>query len=120
MERSVCDCINSSTDRTEEIISSGHLKHKKQIVVIMVYTLFHLENDRDVSAYSRGRRLSSRAQLACFLTRSKRNTGIDMTHKGCALQRVSLGALSDVTIVLGMRHSIVKTFTWDLMTLGAL
>ena len=29
------------------------------------------------------------------------------THKGCVLQRVSLGALSDVTVVLGMRQSIV-------------
>ena len=28
-------------------------------------------------------------------------------HKGCILQRVSLGMLSDVTIVLGMRQSIV-------------
>ena len=41
------------------------------------YTLSHLENDRDVSAYSGGRRLTPRAQLVCFLTRSKRNTGID-------------------------------------------
>ena len=30
-----------------------------------------------------------------------------LTHKGCVLQRVSLGALSDVTVVLGMRQSIV-------------
>ena len=41
------------------------------------YTLSHLENDRDVSAYSGGRRLSCRAQLVCFLTRSKRNAWID-------------------------------------------
>ena len=41
------------------------------------YTLSNLENARDVSAYSEGRRLSSRAQLVCFLTRSKRNTEID-------------------------------------------
>ena len=41
------------------------------------YTLSHLENDRDVSAYSGGKRLSSRAQLVCFLTRSKRNIRID-------------------------------------------
>ena len=45
--------------------------------LLIVYTLSHLENDRDVSAYSGGRRLSTRAQLLCFLTRSKRNTGID-------------------------------------------
>ena len=46
-------------------------------VTNIFYTLSHLENDRDVSAYSGGRRLSSRAQLVCFLTRSKRNTEID-------------------------------------------
>ena len=56
------------------------------------YTLSHLANGRDVSEYSGGRRLSSRAQLVCFLTRSKRNTEID--------------AISDVTVVLGMRQCI--------------
>ena len=40
-------------------------------------TLSHLKNDRDVSAYSGGRRLSSHTQLVCFLTHSKRNTEID-------------------------------------------
>ena len=40
------------------------------------YTLSHLENDQDVSTYSWGRRLSSRVQFVCFLTGSKRNTGI--------------------------------------------
>ena len=29
-----------------------------------------------------------------------------LTHKGCVLQRASLGAISDVTVVLGMRQSI--------------
>ena len=33
------------------------------------YTLSDLKNDRDVSAYSGGRRLSLCAQLVCFLTR---------------------------------------------------
>ena len=41
------------------------------------YTLSHPEKDCDVSAYSIQRRLSSRAQLVCFLKRSKRNTEID-------------------------------------------
>ena len=31
-----------------------------------------------------------------------------LTHKGCILQRVPLGALSDVTVVLGMRQSILS------------
>ena len=54
------------------------------------YTLSHLENDRDVIAYSGGRRLSSCAQLVCFLTRSKRNTEIDayrMRLAACILGR---------------------------------
>ena len=29
-----------------------------------------------------------------------------MTHKECVLQRVSLGAFSDVTVFLGMRQTI--------------
>ena len=41
------------------------------------YTLYHLENDRNVSAYSGVRQLLSRAQLVCFLKRSKKNTRID-------------------------------------------
>ena len=31
-----------------------------------------------------------------------------LTHKGCVFQRISLGALSDVMVVLGMRKSIVR------------
>ena len=42
-----------------------------------IYNLSHHENDRVVSAYSGWRRLSSCAQLVCYLTRSKRNNGID-------------------------------------------
>ena len=78
--------------------------------VEMFYTLSHPKNNHDVSAYSRQRCLSSCVQLVCFLTRSKRNTGIDawrMRHAACL--RVSLGThtLSDVTVVFGMRQSIV-------------
>ena len=73
-----------------------------RIATICVYFV-----SRDVSAYSRRRRLLSRVQLVCFLTRWKENTGID-TLKGCVLQRVSLSinALSEVKVVLGMRQSI--------------
>ena len=42
-----------------------------------------------------------------------------MTHKGCVLQRVSLDALSDVTVVLWMRQSIdidVLYYTQNLKT----
>ena len=53
-----------------------------------------------------GRRSSSRAQVVCFLTRSKGTPGL--THRGCVLQRVFLDAHSDVTFVLGMRQSMLK------------
>ena len=48
--------------------------------------------------------MPSRAQLVCFLTRSKRNTEID-AYASCS---IFLDALSDVTVVLGMRQSIVE------------
>ena len=32
----------------------------------------------------------------------------ELTHTGCVLQRVSLGALSDITVTLGMRQSIQR------------
>ena len=44
------------------------------------YTLSHLENNRDISAYYGGRRLSTHTQLVCYLTAYKafkKNTGID-------------------------------------------
>ena len=69
------------------------------------YTLSHLENDRDVSAYSGGRPLSSRARNLCVFSRVQRRTPV-LTHRGCDLQRVSLGVLSDVTVVRGMRQSV--------------
>ena len=51
-------------------------------------------------------------KYACHRTRnlcvfSRVQKGLPgLMHKGCALQRVSLGTLSDVTVVLGMRQSI--------------
>ena len=46
-----------------------------------------------------------RARNVCVFSRVQKGTP-GLTHKGCVLQRVSLGALSDVTVVLGMRRSI--------------
>ena len=69
------------------------------------YTLSHLENDRDVSVYSRGRCLMLCALHVCYSHVQKRIPGF--THKWCVLQRISIGASSDVTVVLGMRQSIV-------------
>ena len=57
------------------------------------YTLSHLENDRDVSAWYRVNR--------------ENNKGIPgLAYKLCVLQRLSFDALSDVTVVLEMRLSI--------------
>ena len=50
------------------------IKQTQQVRVI--YTLSHLENDRDVSAYFRGRRLQL-CTFKCFIPRSNRNTEID-------------------------------------------
>ena len=47
-----------------------------------------------------------RARNLCVFSCVQKGT-LGLTHKGCVLQRVSLGALSDVTVVLGMRQSIV-------------
>ena len=53
-----------------------------------------------------------RARILCVFSRVQKGTP-GLTHKGCVLQRVSVGALSDVTVVLGMRQSI----DWDSQSL---
>ena len=52
--------------------------------------------------YEVGEGDSSEMAPICFLTRSKKTQGL--TYKGCVLQRISFGALSDVTVILGMRQ----------------
>ena len=66
------------------------------MVVPHYYTLSLLENDRipEEEAY----------YYARVFSRVQQGTP-GLTHKGCVLQRVSLGALSDVTVVLGVRQS---------------
>ena len=46
-----------------------------------------------------------RARNLCVFSRVQKGTP-GLTHTDCVLQRVSLGALSDVTVVLRMRQSI--------------
>ena len=48
-----------------------------------------------------------RARNLCVFSRVQKGTP-GLSHKGWVLQRVSLGAFSDVTVVLGMRQSIVN------------
>ena len=66
------------------------------------YTLSQLKNDCDVSAYSGGRCLLSHAQL--MFSHAFKQEDCDWRIKGASLQRVSMGALSDITVVLGMRQ----------------
>ena len=46
-----------------------------------------------------------RARNLCVFPRVQKVTP-GLTHKGCVLQRVSFSAISDVTVVLGIRQSI--------------
>ena len=45
------------------------------------------------------------ARNLCVFSHIQKGT-LGFTHRVCVLQRVSLGALSDVTVVLGMKQSI--------------
>ena len=49
-----------------------------------------------------------RAHSMCVLSRIQKRI-LGLTHKGCDLQRLSFGALSDVTAILVMRQSIFWT-----------
>ena len=70
-------------------------------IMDVFYTLSHLENDSDVPEYA-----CHRVHNLCVLSRIQKGAP-GSTHTDCVLQRVSLGTLSDVTVVLGMRQSIV-------------
>ena len=48
------------------------------------------------------------ARNLCVFSRIQKGTPGLTRDEGCILQRVSLGALSDVTVVLGMRQSILS------------
>ena len=57
------------------------------------------------SARIRDKDACHRARNLCVVSRVQKGTP-GLTHKGYVLQRVSLGELSDVKVVLGMRQSI--------------
>ena len=53
-----------------------------------------------------------RGRYLCVFSRVQKGTP-GLTHKGCVLQRVFLDTLNDITVVLGMRQSIVfLLFSW--------
>ena len=56
-----------------------------------------------------------RVRNLCVFSHVQKGTP-GLTHKGCVLQRVSLGAFSEVTVVLGMRQCITGIiFTYSMM-----
>ena len=76
------------------------------------YTLSHLW---DVIEYCGGRRWSPRA--TCVFSRVQQGTPV-LTYKGCTLQRVSLSALRDLTVVLVMRQKYrCVSHACDMLTL---
>ena len=84
------------------IIDSVRAPSAALTLIIVVLYLFHLEND------CRKMLVIARATL------KKEHPGL--THKGCVLQLVSLGTISDITGVLEMRQSIVTKHlfgTWQ-------
>ena len=68
----------------------------------------HLENNYDVIMYSeRKTDACYSVPKLCGFSHIQKGTP-RLTHRGCVLQRVSLGTLiSDVMVVLGMKQSIV-------------
>ena len=61
--------------------------------------------------------VTSARKLCVFSFVQKGTPGL--THKDCVLQRVSLGELSDVTVVLGMRQSIQYPIWNNLLVTGS-
>ena len=76
-----------------------------QKVACSIYTLSHLSTVTSQRIPEKD--ACHRARNFCVFSRVQKGT-LGLSHKGCVLQRVSLGALSDVTVVLGMRQSIVR------------
>ena len=62
-----------------------------------IITLSLLENDCDVSAYSRGRCFNYRARNMFF-------SRVRLMHNRCVLKRISFGGAQ---VVLGLRQSII-------------
>ena len=78
------------------------LKQLNQIDINALMTILCLTSRTTVTS------VRIRARNVCVFSHVQKATP-GLTHKGCVLQRVSLGSLSDVTVVLGMRQSIVKS-----------
>ena len=78
-------------------------------------TLSYLEkNNHDVSGRVLRMKTLILARVTCVFYNTFKKVTHGLMHKGCVLQRRSLDALSDVTVVLGIRQSIVcyPVLTW--------
>ena len=89
----------------QKVVRGDETQHHQ----VSYYTLSHLENDRDVISTYQQVDICHRARNLCGFSRVQKGTS-GLAHKGCILQRVSLGTLSDVTVVLGMRQSIYNIY----------
>ena len=56
-----------------------------------------------------------RVRNLCVISHIQKGTPGLTYNKGCVLQRVSLGVLSDVTVILGMRQSIAESLCVHLL-----
>ena len=80
-----------------------YLVSRKQSSITLLYFVSPLERPWRQRVFQRETLVTARA--ICVFSRVQKGT-LGLTHEECVLQRVSLDALSDVTVVLGMRQSI--------------
>ena len=87
-------------------IKNAHRRRVHSILVcrVLLYFVSTVTSARIPGEYA----ACHRARNLCVISRVQKGTQ-RLTDKGCVLQRVSLGVLSDVTVVLGMRQSIYNT-----------
>ena len=94
---------------TNKMISFSEQDSDEELGTIgnMEYTLLCLTSRTTVtSACIPDEDACHRALNLCVISHIQKGTP-GLMHKGCVLQRVSLGALSDFTVVLGIRQSLV-------------
>ena len=97
------------TDKQIDVIenqNSGYFRSQSKIINYKLGCILCLISRTTVtSARNPEEDACHRALNLCVFSRVQKGTP-GLTHKGCVLQRVSLGALSDVMVVLGMRQSL--------------
>ena len=108
-------CFDSWPDSSHDVFyfTRKNITNKSLCFKIWVVLLLESQSESILCLTSRTTVTSARAchhaRNLCVFSRGQKGTP-GLTHKGCVLQRVSLDALSDVTVVLGMRQSIVQNW----------